>query len=372
MLSPQNYLNHLQKNHHISFFTGVPDSLLKDFCQIVQEQAKNHYICANEGNAVAMGVGYHLATGEIPFIYMQNSGFSNALNPILSIASQLIYQIPMLIMIGWRGEPGVKDEPQHLHQGEVMLANLESHKLDFTILPSDEKSACEITSTIIADLKNNPRPYILLVTKNTFNSYETTQLSQNDYQLNRPDLIEKLIIRFSDNKFFASTGYIGRELFAAREKFQSSHSNDFLSIGAMGHVNQMAYAYCLSTKNKTIILDGDGACLMHMGGMSSIQHFNHLPLIHLVFNNACHLSVGGQPTVANKIDFAAIAKSFGYQQSFTIKTDQEFEELLAHIQTSTNSIFANIMVSKSFDAKIMRPNLTPLQMKNLFMKKGQA
>lgn len=365
MINPKDFFETLKDNNY-EYFCGVPDSTLKDLCSYIDDNANDHLICANEGSAIGSAIGYHLATGKVPIVYMQNSGFGNAINPVLSMASKEIYKIPMLILVGWRGEPGIKDEPQHMHQGKVLLPSMGAMELDYDMLPTKFESAQRVISDITRKIKSDNRPYFLVIKKGTFDEYKG-QEKQDTNILNRIDVIKEITSTFTNEKVIASTGFISRELFEIREESTKNHGQDFLTIGAMGHTSQIAYAYAKHSRSKTICLDGDGSFLMHMGGTTTIKAHPNTNIIHIVLNNGAHLSVGGQPTMAAKLKLSDIARECGFNQSYCVKTQEELTKTLNEIKDKTGPIFIDIKVSKEIKKDLMRPNLTPVDMKNLFM-----
>lgn len=367
MINAKDFFEILNDNTY-EYFCGVPDSTLKHLCSYIDDHVKEHLICANEGSAIGNAIGYHLATGKIPIIYMQNSGFGNSINPILSMASKEIYKIPMLIIVGWRGEPGVKDEPQHSHQGKVLLPSMSAMELDYDMLPTKLESAKRVITDVTSKIKNENRPHFLIVKKSTFEEYKAEE-KRNTYTLNRVSVMKEILSHFSTNKIISSTGFISRELFEIREESSKDHSKDFLTIGAMGHTSQIAYAYARHSKTKTICLDGDGSFLMHMGGTTAILNHPNIDVIHIVLNNGAHLSVGGQPTVASKMDLSNIARECGFKHSYCVTNHQEFTQILNEVKSKTGPIFIDIKVSKEIKKDLMRPNLTPIEMKKLFMEK---
>lgn len=369
MLSPKDFYELLNNDLDLKSFFGVPDSTLKDFCSYIDDHSSKHMICANEGSAISQAMGYYLATGKTPVVYMQNSGFGNCLNPILSMASERIYQIPMLIFVGWRGHPDQKDEPQHLHQGEVMTSSLKAMGLDFIIAPDSLEDMKKVLTHKVKELKEKNSPLFVLIKKDSFHKYTSSKPSIKK-GISREKVIKFLTNKFNNAKFFASTGFIGRELYQIREQNHQEHKSDFLCIGAMGHVSQIAYSFAKNSGKKTICLDGDGSFLMHMGGITSIKNFGEIPLIHIVFNNGCHLSVGGQPTVAHDIDLALVAKSCGFKHSVTIRSFEQLENELELIKDNPGPIFFNILVSNDYDKNLMRPTKTPVELKKLFMDKS--
>jgi phosphonopyruvate decarboxylase len=299
----------------IDFFTGVPDSLLKRFCAYVTDNCgENHVIAANEGGAVGLAAGHYLATGKPALVYMQNSGQGNAVNPLCSLADPDVYSIPMVLLVGWRGEPGVRDEPQHVKQGKVTVSIFETLGIPVEVLPDDETAALEITRKMVERAKTERRPVALIVRKGLFAEYKLQEKSPDIADLKREDAIEGILRALPDDAVIVSTtGMISRELYESRERLGQGHSRDFLTVGSMGHAIMIALGIASAQpKRKVICLDGDGASIMHLGNMAICGQSGCSNLTHIVLNNAAHDSVGGQPTVGGKIDFEKIAEDLGY------------------------------------------------------------
>ena len=357
------------RHHNISFFSGVPDSLLKNFCAYLTATLppKEHIIAANEGGAVGMSIGYHLATGNIGCVYMQNSGEGNIINPLLSLADEKIYDIPMLLIIGWRGEPGVKDEPQHMTQGELTLSLLDTMHVPYAII--DESWEQQLDNAIRYIHEHNGR-YALVVRKGTFSEINIEpEYPKLHLPLSREEAITSIIKHTNtDDKIVATTGMISRELFELREHQHSGHANDFLTVGGMGHANQIALTIALQHPEQRIwCLDGDGAVLMHMGGMAIIANSEAYNLIHIVLNNGAHDSVGGQPTVGLSIDIAQVASAMGYKHTYTAKDKVELTKILSNIHSLNGPILINVLVCKGNRSDLGRPTTTPIQNKQAFM-----
>lgn len=365
MIEPENFFKLLLHNN-FEFFAGVPDSTLKYLCSYIDDHAKDHIICANEGNAIAQGIGYFMATSKIPVIYLQNSGFGNILNPLLSLASEDIYNIPMLILVGWRGQPGKKDEPQHIHQGRVLEKTLKALEFNYDIMSKDIDEAKKQIDSISNKILQNRNIHFLIIEPDSFTEYKTHEIHSSS-KLERKEVLQSFIEKFQDSQFLASTGFIGRELFQLREELNLNHASDFLCIGGMGHVAQIGYTFAKYSNKHTIVMDGDGSLLMHMGGLSSIQHFQNINLIHIILNNGCHLSVGGQSTVAQNLNLKSIATELGYQHSFQINNQSELQEALNNLSSLSGPIFLDIRVNTKIQKDLMRPNLSPQQMLKQFM-----
>jgi len=371
MIDPAFLYNRL-KQYDVEFFTGVPDSLLKDICGYIADNAsaQNHIISANEGNAIAIAAGYYMATGKIPLVYMQNSGIGNALNPLLSLVDEKVYSIPMLVMIGWRGEPGIKDEPQHVKQGEVTLDLLEAMKIPYSILGKDEIEVETQIQKAIVYVKNNNAPYALVVKKGTFAKYTFKEMINNTYELRREDAIKQIVNQLTGEEVIVSTtGKTSRELFEYRAELNHAHHSDFLTVGSMGHANQIALGIAMQKPNKKIIcLDGDGALLMHMGGLSIIGSLAPKNFIHIVINNGAHESVGGQPSVAFAIDIPKLALANNYKMAISVVTIKELNNALKSITEDTCPALIEVKVKIGSRDDLGRPTVKPKDNKVAFMK----
>ena len=299
----------------VAFFTGVPDSLLKSFCAYVTDTCgENHVIAANEGGAVGLAAGHYLATGKPALVYMQNSGQGNAVNPLCSLADPDVYSIPMVLLVGWRGEPGVKDEPQHVKQGKVTVSLFETLGIPTEVLPDEEASALDVTRKIIERAKAESRPVALVVRKGLFAEYKLQNKKPDIAALRREQAIEGVLKSLpKDAVVVSTTGMISREVYETRERLGQGHERDFLTVGSMGHASMIALGIARAQPDREVYcLDGDGASIMQMGNMASVGQSGCDNLTHIVFNNAAHDSVGGQPTVGGDIDFEKIAEEFGY------------------------------------------------------------
>jgi phosphonopyruvate decarboxylase len=303
-------------------FVGVPDSLMKGFCSALDANVVQgrHVVTANEGAAVAAAAGHYLATGRPAVVYMQNSGLGNAVNPLSSLTSSRVYGIPMVLMVGWRGEPGVSDEPQHEHQGAITLRQLDLLDIPTTILDADSgPGALEDAYRRAID---GAGPVALLVRKGAFDGASEADPVEG---LKRLDAIEVIVDQLPDDTaFVATTGYTGRELAMLREKREESWASDLLMVGSMGHASAIALGLALGDPGRTVCcLDGDGALVMHMGSLAAIGAEQPENLIHVVLNNGVHESVGGQPSALRNVDLLALARSVGYVDAFQVSTAAE-------------------------------------------------
>lgn len=314
MISVKQFVNSL-KLSGIDFFVGVPDSLLKSFCAYVTDTCgDNHIIAANEGGAVGLAAGHYLATGKPALVYMQNSGQGNAVNPLVSLADPDVYSMPMVLLVGWRGEPGVKDEPQHVKQGKVTVSLFETIGIPTEVLPDDEEAALELARCMIEKSKAESRPVALIVRKGIFEEYKLQNKEEDISMLRREVAIEGILRALSaDAVIVSTTGMISREVYETRERLGQGHERDFLTVGSMGHALMVALGIARAQPTRKVYcLDGDGASIMHMGNMAIAGQSTCENLTHIVFNNAAHDSVGGQPTVGGKIDLEKIAGELGY------------------------------------------------------------
>ncbi|HII17044.1 TPA: phosphonopyruvate decarboxylase [Candidatus Woesearchaeota archaeon] len=360
------------KSHNLTFFAGVPDSLLKDFCAYIADNAdkKDNIITANEGNAIALAAGYYLATGKIGVVYMQNSGEGNAVNPLMSLVDPDVYSIPVLLIIGWRGEPGVKDEPQHVKQGKITLELLETLGIPYEILPEDSDTAKVSVEKAVDGMKKRSAPYALVVKKNTFAEYKLQSKAKTSYELSREDALKLVVDALNDTDIVVSTtGKTSRELFEYREELRQNHSRDFLTVGSMGHSSSIALGIALQKPDRQVFcFDGDGAVIMHMGSLAISGQLAPKNFKHIVFNNGSHDSVGGQPTTGFGIDLPVIAKANGYRDAHAAKTREEIQQAMATLRDEQGPVLLEIRVNKGARKDLGRPTTTPIQNKQAFMK----
>ncbi|MDR2596551.1 MAG: phosphonopyruvate decarboxylase [Treponema sp.] len=352
----------------VGFFSGVPDSLLKDFCAYITDHSdkKNHIIAVNEGAAVGLACGYHLATGSIPLVYMQNSGIGNAVNPLLSLADNEVYRIPLVLVIGWRGEPGVHDEPQHIKQGKVTCSLLESMGIPCAVLEKDEDSVNSQIETCFKTIAETGSSYAFVIRKDTFAPYILQKKEEHDAVMTREEAIEE-IAAHRGGIIVSTTGMISRELYELRDKTTSGHERDFLTVGSMGHTSSIALSIALQKPQLQVTcLDGDGAALMHMGSFAAVGTQKPRNYCHIVLNNAAHDSVGGQPTIAPLIDIPAVARACGYIHVYQAKIKEELKNILA--KKNEGLTFIEVKVKKGARKDLGRPKTTPQENKAAFMK----
>lgn len=370
MIKPE-YFYELLIENNVIFFSGVPDSLLKSFCAYLTDNVpeERNIIAANEGCATALAAGYYLSAVKIPLVYMQNSGIGNAVNPLMSLCDPDVYSIPVLLVIGWRGQPGVHDEPQHIKQGKVTCDLLDAMKIPYDIMSVNEEELKEQVSIACDYMNNNKAPYALIVKKDTFCDYKLEKNIQIDADITREQAIETILNTLPEDAIIVSTtGMASRELFEIREKKGQLHNKDFLTVGSMGHASQIALAIALQKKERKVVcIDGDGAAIMHMGGMATIGSIKPPNYVHIVLNNGAHDSVGGQPTIARVIDLCGIASADGYENVVRTKNLSELADNLSKINTFEKLTFLEVYCKKGARKDLGRPTRTPIQNKEDFM-----
>ena len=369
-ISPSRFYS-LLREQGVEFFTGVPDSLLKQLCLCIDDNVSenHHIIAANEGNAIALAAGYHLGTGKIPLVYMQNSGLGNAVNPLLSLCDPEVYSIPMIIVVGWRGEPGIKDEPQHIKQGKVQLELIKALDLPFEIISKNEKDLnAKISRGIKLSTREN-RPFLFIIKKGTFSDYNLN-ISLNNKSLMSREQVLDVILDKTPNDFVvvSTTGKTSREIFEIRVRNKVTHQKDFLTVGSMGHCSSIALGIAISNPKKNIIcIDGDGSLIMHMGSLSTVGNVNPKNFFHILINNYVHESVGGQQTSSKYIDMKALAIANSYRYVSTVKKLDDLNNELNSLFEKQGPSFLEIIVEPGSRKDLGRPTLKPNENKIIFM-----
>lgn len=356
----------------IHMITGVPDSTLKQFCDEVQlDNGKNfiHYVTANEGAAVGLATGEYLATGQPSLIYLQNSGLGNIINPLASIANQEVYGIPMLFVIGWRGEPGKKDEPQHVYQGKVTCQLLEVMDVPYSVI--DELTTQEQMKGILSkakELMDENRQYAIIVKKGTFEKGNEFTW-QNGYNLVREKALKAILENvYHDSYIVSTTGKISRELYEQSDALFGNHERLFMTVGGMGHASMIAYGMAQADKSRQIVcIDGDGAVMMHMGALAFIAKQSPDNFLHIVINNAAHESVGVMPTGFSGQTYAQIAAACGYKNICTIRTETELAEALLNAKGKNELSMIEVMVSLESRPDLGRPKESAMENRVHFM-----
>lgn len=354
------------------FYTGVPDSQLRALCDCLMDaygiDPRHHIIAANEGNCVALAAGYHLATGKIPVVYMQNSGEGNIINPVASLLHEQVYGIPVVFIIGWRGEPGVHDEPQHIYQGAVTLKLLEDMGIPSFVIGRETTGreageAMERFRPLLAEGKS-----VAFVVRKGGLTYDKKVQYQNGYALRREEAIRYIVRAAGTDPVVSTTGKASRELFEIREQNGQDHRRDFLTVGSMGHTSSIALGIALSKPDtKVWCVDGDGAALMHMGAMAVIGANRPDNLVHIVINNGAHETVGGMPTVAGNIDLPAAARACGYPDAVSVDTAEQLELELERVKSGNTLCLIEVKCALGARADLGRPTTSAQENKRAFM-----
>lgn len=370
MLSPKIFIESLAAKG-VDFFAGVPDSLLKNVCAFISDTLddRHNIIAANEGAAVGLAAGHYLATGHIPCVYMQNSGEGNAINPLASLTDKEVYGIPVLLVIGWRGEPGVHDEPQHVKQGKITLPLLDAMGIRHEILSQDETEFRSQLDGAVRHMSETGEAFAFIVRKNTFEPYTLQRHEVNEYPLSREEAIQKVAASLSAKDVIVSTtGMISRELFEYRTAQGQGHERDFLTVGSMGHASQIALGIALEKTDRRVwCFDGDGAALMHLGSVAIIADKAPENFVHVIFNNGAHDSVGGQPTVGLKVNLAGIAKAAGYKDAVSVTTAEDLGSALKVLKTMRGPVLLEVRVHRGNRKDLGRPTTTPIQNRDALM-----
>lgn len=354
------------------FYTGVPDSQLKPLCNYLMHaygiDKEHHVIAANEGNCAALAAGYHLSTGKVPVVYMQNSGEGNIINPVASLLSDKVYAIPMIFVIGWRGEPDIHDEPQHIYQGQVTIKLLDDMDIQsFVISKETTVEALQSVMTEYNALLQKGKNVAFVIRKGSL-SYEEKVVYKNDNQMMREEIIQHIVAVSGEDPIISTTGKASRELFETRESNGQSHKYDFLTVGSMGHTSSIALGVAINKpKQKIWCIDGDGAVLMHMGAMAVMGSVKPQNLVHIVINNGAHETVGGMPTVAQSADLPAIAKACGYDTVSQILSFGELDKALQAAKKTVGLHFIEVASAIGAREDLGRPTTTALENKQNFM-----
>ena len=352
------------------FFTGVPDSLLSSFTDFIMNKhgiSRYHVVAANEGAAVGLAAGHYLATGKPAVVYMQNSGIGNTINPICSLLHKKVYGVPVIFVVGWRGEPGTKDEPQHVFQGEVTLSLLECMDIPYVVVSKDIVDLSAYVAKFKEHLQNG-ESIAFVIRKSALVNDEKVEYT-SDAELCREQVLAHIIDNSNSNDVFVcTTGKLSREIFEIREQKGMGHGQDFLTVGSMGHSLMIAYGIVLAKPEKRVFcLDGDGAMLMHLGSLAIVGVANPKNLIHVVINNGAHETVGGIPTVATSINFSEIAPRLGYCHAFRIETEAELLQMMDRLIGLEGAVFIEVICNLLSRENLGRPTTTPEKNKNDLM-----
>ena len=369
MIRPEFFIEALREKG-IDCFAGVPDSLLKNICAYITDHfdAAHNIIAANEGAAVGLAAGHYLATGQPACVYMQNSGEGNIINPLASLTDQEVYHIPVLLLIGWRGRPGVHDEPQHVKQGKVTTGLLNVMGVNYEVLSKeDDKAAKQIEKA--AKALANKEVFALVIEKDTFEDYKLQNVEVNDLTMTREEAIQTVAAALGEKDCIVSTtGMISRELFEYRAAMNQGHERDFLTVGSMGHASQIALGIAMAKTDRNVwCFDGDGAAIMHMGSMAIVANKAPKNYVHVVFNNGAHDSVGGQPTVGLKIALPRVARAVGYPHTYSVSAKEDLMDVLNEVKKNNDLSLIEIKVKKGNRKDLGRPTTTPIQNKEALM-----
>lgn len=372
-LSPGHFYRQLLK-HGSTYFSGVPDSLLKDICAFITKTvpAENHVISANEGTALGTAAGHYLATNKIPVVYLQNSGLGNLVNPLLSLCSTSVYSLPVLMLIGWRGEPGKKDEPQHQLQGSLTPSMLKTMGIPFEILPDYEEGCDAVLEIAYKHMQANKGPFALLVKKGTFEAIAPEvfehKAQQTPGMLHREEILEHILHQFPKSPAVTTTGFTSREVFELRERLGQSHEKEFLTVGSMGHCSSIAMGIATAKKNVDVLaIDGDGAALMHLGAMAIAGHSGLKNFKHIIVNNGMHDSVGGQPTVGFDMDWLATAKASGYSWTKSASTKEDIRISLKELAEAEGPALLELKALPGARVDLGRPTTSTIANRDAFM-----
>jgi len=359
------------KKNNLTFFTGVPDSTFKDWMKFLNDEHGEkitNIVACNECEAAAVSAGYYLATKKIGVVYMQNSGLGKIVNPSTSLLDKEVYSIPSIFMIGWRAEPGKKDEPQHKKMGRIMFPLLDTLEIPYKILPDNIQDAEQTIQEVKALAEQNSIPIALIIKKGLFEEYIARKQVKTNYEMSREDAIRTIIDNLKGNEAIVSTtGKTSRELFEYREELGQDHSKDFLTVGSMGCSSSIAFGISSQTDKPVLIFDGDGAILMQMGSLRTIGHYNPSNLYHIVFDNSSYESTGGQPTTSLGMDFKQIALACGYKKAQEVQTKVDLEQTIQGLRDSEGPRMVIVKVNKGVRKDLGRPTTTPIENKQAFM-----
>ncbi len=369
MIRPDFFIEKLRENK-IDCFVGVPDSLLKNICAYITDHldTQHNIITANEGAAVGIAAGHYLATRQPACVYMQNSGEGNIINPLASLTDPEVYNIPVLLLIGWRGRPGLHDEPQHIKQGKITTGLLNIMGINYDVLSKDEDKAEKQILKAVNALKNK-EVYALVIEKDTFEDYGLQHIEKNNLTMSREEAIQTVTAAIGDKDCVVSTtGMISRELFEYREAMGQEHNRDFLTVGSMGHASQIALGIAMEKPNLRVwCFDGDGAAIMHMGSMAIVANKAPKNYVHVLFNNGAHDSVGGQPTVGLKMEFTKVAEAVGYKHTISVSQVSQLKSVLEDVKSFEGPVLLEIKVKKGNRKDLGRPTTSPIQNKKALM-----
>lgn len=365
------FIDILENVLNVGFYAGVPDSLLSPFTGEIMNRygiSEQHIVAANEGNAAGLAAGYHLATGKVPCVYMQNSGQGNMLNPYASLLAPEVYKMPCVFVVGWRGEPGTKDEPQHVFQGEITETLMKILHIPFVVITKEQtKEELEEKTREFVSLLEEGTCVAFIVEKGALTTENKVKYS-NSYTMTREDALREIVNGIGEDIVVSTTGKASRELFELRAQRGQSHKYDFLTVGSMGHSSSIALRIALEKKNQKVwCIDGDGAALMHMGAMAVIGANAPRNLVHILINNESHETVGGMPTVAGNVDFAKVAEGCGYKKIMQVSAPEEVAQAVSEARMAKELTFLEIKAALGARSDLGRPTTTAEENKKNFM-----
>ena len=343
--------------HGVSYFAGVPDSYLNGFCNYALANCGDrNVITANEGNAIALAAGHYLATKEIPLVYMQNSGEGNTVNPLASLVDKNVYAIPIILLIGWRGQDNTEpDHPQHKLQGEITTRLLEILHIPYSVLTDNDAEFADAVGKAVSYCSETRGVYAFVAPKGVMADPDKPNNVDDAYPMSREEAIEIIIENMpEDTVYSATTGRATRELFFLREKRNETKAHDFLNVGSMGHASSVALGIALSKPDRHVVaLDGDSAAIMHMGAMTMVSKVEAPNFLHVVLNNGAHESVGGQPSAGHLVDWTKIAEACGYETvHHPVTTEAELIKAVKILQDCGKSAFIDCRIHKGLARKL--------------------
>lgn len=359
------------QNLNLKFYSGVPDSCFAPIVDylLAHEDDYHHIIATNEGEALAIATGYHLSTGGIPVLYVENAGLGNLINPLTSLTDKYVYNIPTLLLISWRGAPSLNDAPQHNRMGIITPNLLELLGIPYYVYGGDNTALKKMIYEGLERIKEKNVPYALLFAKGDIQPY-SHMLDGPTAEMTREEAIKIIADEMNDSSavFLSTTGKTSRELFEYREVKGVSHEKDFLNVGAMGYVSSVGFGLSLNTRKKVVVLDGDASILMHMGNLATIGHHKPDNFYHVILDNHSHDSTGGQPTVADTVDFCEVARAVGYRYAKQVETAAQLKAELKNVKGVNGPALLLVYVKKGARDNLGRPTIPLTKLKESFMK----
>ncbi|AGK51028.1 phosphonopyruvate decarboxylase [Burkholderia thailandensis MSMB121] len=369
------------------WYAGVPCSYLTPFINYVLQDPALHYVsAANEGDAVALVAGATLG-GRRGIAMMQNSGLGNAVSPLTSLT--WTFRLPQLLIVTWRGQPGVPDEPQHALMGPITPAMLDTMEIPWETFPTQADAIGPALDRAIAHMDATGRPYALVMQKGSVAPYALEHAAMPERRAHvaaratpraaapsawptRHDALARIVARTpaDSTAVLASTGFCGRELYALDDR-----PNQLYMVGSMGCVTPLALGLALARPDLTVVaLDGDGAALMRMGAFATLGAYGPSNLVHLLLDNGAHESTGGQATVSQYVSFANVAAACGYATAIEGDDlgvlDAALDAARAGAQAAKQggAHFARLSIRTGVPDGLPRPTVTPVDVKTRLMR----